>query len=66
MLTTYKKKSSLTKIQNLGREVKSIFKKVSDEFNLMMALQMERESIIKFKDSLTDLRITIEEMKSRK
>lgn len=66
MLTTYKKKSSLTKIQNLGREVKSIFKKVSDEFNLMMALQMERESIIKFKDSLTDLRIIIEEMKSRK
>ena len=66
MLTTYKKKPSLTKIQNLGREVKSIFKKVSDEFNLMMALQMERESIIKFKDSLTDLRIIIEEMKSRK
>ena len=66
MLTTYKKKSSLTKIQNLGREVKSIFKKVSDEFNLMMALQMERESIIKFKDSLTDLRIIIEKMKSRK
>ena len=66
MRTTYKKKSSLTKIQNLGREVKSIFKKVSDEFNLMMALQMERESIIKFKDSLTDLRIIIEEMKSRK
>ena len=58
--------TSLTKIQNLGREVKSIFEKASGEFNLMLAIQMERESIVTFKDSLSALRIIIEEIKNRK
>ena len=37
--------SSLTKIQKLEREVKSIFDKVSDELNLMMVIKRKRELI---------------------
>ena len=37
--------SSLTKIQKLQREVKSIFDKVSDELNLMMVIKRKRELI---------------------
>ena len=58
--------SSLTKILKLEREVESILEKASDEFNLMVVIKMERELIKKFKDSLTGLRIIIEEIKNRK
>ena len=58
--------SSLTKIPKLEREAKSIFDKASDEFNLTIAIKMERELIKKFKDSLTGLRTIIEEIEKYK
>ena len=53
--------SSPTKIQKLETEMKSVFDKASDAFNLMMATKMERESIKNFKsNSSTYLRIITE------
>ena len=49
--------SSLTKIEKLEREVKSIFNKASDELNLMMAIKIERELSKKFKDNLIGFKI---------
>ena len=46
--------SNLTKIK---REIKSIFDKALDEYNLIMVNKVEGKLIKKFKDSLTDLGI---------
>ena len=46
-LSYIRKVSSPAKIQKLVREIKSKFKKASDEINLMMAIKMERKLIKK-------------------
>ena len=55
-----------TKVPKLEREVKSISDKASDEFNLTIAIKMERELIKTFKDSLRGLRTIIEEIEKYK
>ena len=46
--------------------MKSKFKRSSDEINLMMAIKMERKTIKKFKDCLTNLKTILEEIKNLK